>query len=157
MQEAGHADEAFAQLARGPPLMKSRTPCLKSLKSQLKSLKSWQIWNQKSQKCILIRIFSYNYMIQVKMKSLKSLKSQWFRNLVQGFGKWWTPWQLDSDGKGKVTLENFLCAHDKLPLCKDDVQYALESDEHTTSTTNDDRLVRFPSETWDTKFDIIYT
>jgi len=55
--------------------------------------------------------------------------------------------QLDSDGDGKVTLEDFLCAHEKLPLCKDDMQYVLESDEHTTSTTNDDSLVRFPSET----------
>jgi len=34
-------------LPRSLPLLKSRTPCVKSLKSQL-------IWNQKSQKCILI-------------------------------------------------------------------------------------------------------
>ena len=57
--------------------------------------------------------------------------------------------QLDTDGDGRVTLEDFLCAHEKLPLCKDEVQYVLESDECTTSTTasGDDSVVKFPNET----------
>lgn len=58
--------------------------------------------------------------------------------------------QLDDDGDGKVTLEDFLRAHKKLPLCKDDIEYVLESDEPTTSittTSDDSRLVKFPSET----------
>ena len=56
--------------------------------------------------------------------------------------------QLDTDGDGRVTLEDFLCAHEKLPLCKDEMQYVLESDGSTISTTiSDDRIVKFPSET----------
>ena len=56
--------------------------------------------------------------------------------------------QLDTDGDGRVTLEDFLCAHEKLPLCEDEIQYVLESDGSTISTTiSDDRIVKFPSET----------
>ena len=57
--------------------------------------------------------------------------------------------QLDSDGDGRVTLEDFLCAHERLPLCKDEMQYVLESDGSSTvsTTISDDRLVQFPSET----------
>lgn len=55
--------------------------------------------------------------------------------------------QLDTDGDGRVTLEDFLCAHEKLPMCKDEIQYVLESDRSTTSTTSDDNnIVKFPSE-----------
>lgn len=54
--------------------------------------------------------------------------------------------QLDTDGDGRVTLEDFLCAHEKLPLCKNEMQYVLENDEYTT-TTGDDGIVKFPSET----------
>ena len=56
--------------------------------------------------------------------------------------------QLDADGDGRVTLEDFLCAHEKLPLCKDEMQYVLESNGSTISATiSDDRIVKFPSET----------
>ena len=56
--------------------------------------------------------------------------------------------QLDTDGDGIVTLEDYLCAHEKLALCKDEMQYVLECDGSTISTTiSDDRIVKFPSET----------
>lgn len=55
--------------------------------------------------------------------------------------------QLDADGDGKVTLEDFLCAHEKLPLCKDEMEYVLESEELIASPTISDCVVKFLSET----------